>query len=83
MHVTQRCHHFESVTLKQLVLVLCSAGVHGPAGLPVASPGQGGDQRDEGATRTQREHAEEHPAQPRGTPLPGEGPGQRGQHETC
>lgn len=38
------------------------AGVHGPAGLPVARPGQRGDQRDEGAARTQREHAEEHPA---------------------
>lgn len=44
----------------------------------MARPGQRGDQRDEGAARTQREHAEEHPAQPRGPTLPGEGPGQRG-----
>lgn len=41
----------------------------------MARSGQRGDQRDEGAARTQREHAEEHPAQPRGPPLPGEGPG--------
>jgi len=58
------------------VLFLSLAGVHGPAGLPVARPGQRGDQRDEGAARTQREHAEEHPTQPRGPALPGEGPGQ-------
>lgn len=44
----------------------------------MACPGQGGDQRDEGAARTQREHAEEHPTQPRGPTLPREGPGQRG-----
>lgn len=55
---------------------MLAAGVHGPAGLPVARPGQRGDQRDEGAAGAQREHAEEHPAQPRGPTLPGEGPGQ-------
>lgn len=44
----------------------------------MACPGQGGDQRDEGTARTQREHAEEHPTQPRGPTLPREGPGQRG-----
>lgn len=53
-----------------------SAGVHGTPGLPVAGPGQRGDQRDEGAARAQREHAEEHLTQPRGPALPGEGPGQ-------
>lgn len=60
---------------------LSAAGVHGAAGLPVARAGQRGDQRDEGAARTQREHAEEHPPQPRGPTLSGEGPGQRGLHE--
>lgn len=58
------------------------AGIHGAAGLPVACPGQRGDQRDEGAAGTQREHAEEHLAKPRGPTLPGEGPGQRGLHKT-
>lgn len=56
--------------------VVVLAGVHGSPGLSVASSGKGGDQRDEGTARTQREHAEEHPAQPRGPPLPGEGPRQ-------
>lgn len=61
---------------------MLAAGVHGPARLPVARPGQRGDQRDEGAAGAQREHAEEHPAQPRGPTLPGEGPGQRGLQKT-
>jgi len=61
---------------------VATAGVHGAAGLPVAGAGQGGDQRDEGAEGAQREHAAQHPAKPRGSALPGEGPRQRGQHTT-
>lgn len=62
-----------------LCLSRTAAGVHSPPGLPVAGSGQGGDQRDEGAEGAQREHAPQHPAQPRGPPFPGEGPGQRGE----
>ena len=51
------------------------AGIHCPAGFPLACPGQGGDQRDEGAPGTQREHAPEYSAKSRCPPFPGEGSG--------
>ena len=77
--VPEACTLKVCLPVSSLSLTWTAAGVHSPPGLPLASSGQRGNQRDEGAEGAQWEHAPEHLTQPRGPPFPGEGPRQRGE----